>query len=94
MDDIHYSLRPEKNSKPDGNGNGKPIKDKQDSLRIGNLRRSCTCSKDNLGNNFDIATLFDNEEMSDVEPDGTAVNQIEHQVGLFESRLTSIKLKY
>ena len=34
-------------------------------------------NKDNLGNNFDIATLFDNEEMSNVEPDGTAVNQIE-----------------
>ena len=50
--------------------------------------------KDNLGDNFDIATLFDNKEMSDVEPDGTAVNQIKHQVGLFESCLTSIKLKY
>ena len=61
------------------------------------LYASLKCSntdKDNLGDNFDIATLFDNKEMSDVEPDGTAVNQIEHQVGLFESCLTSIKLKY
>ena len=38
--------------------------------------------KDNLGDDFDIAGLFDNEEMSDVEPDGTAVNQTGHQVGL------------
>jgi hypothetical protein len=32
--------------------------------------------------------------MGDVEPDGTAVNQIEHQVGLLRSRLTSVELKY
>ena len=46
VDDIHYLLRPEKNLKPDGNSNGKPIKDKQDSLRSGNLQRSWTRSSE------------------------------------------------
>jgi hypothetical protein len=53
--------------------------------------------KDNYDDDFGIAGLFDNvgnEEMGNVEPDGTAVNQIEHQVGLLRSRLTSVELKY
>ena len=41
---LHDSTAAPWNSKPDSNGNRKPIKDKQDSLRIGNLRRSWTCS--------------------------------------------------
>ena len=64
------------------------------SFILSQMQNISNTDKDNLGDNFDIATLFDNEEMSNVEPDGTAVNQIEHQVGLLESCLTSIKPKY